>query len=105
MKHTKKILALASVVMFVLAIAIPAMAAEWTWRYSDTDLYRNSGSSWAIMNVQTALNSYFNYHRLDVGGYFRPLTEAAVREFQGDKGLTVDGWVGPNTKTALYPYY
>lgn len=34
-------------------------------------------------------------------GAFGPGTETAVRKFQKDKGLVVDGWVGPKTWAAL----
>jgi DNA invertase Pin-like site-specific DNA recombinase len=34
-------------------------------------------------------------------GRFGPLTEAAVQQMQADHGLTVDGIVGPDTRTAL----
>jgi peptidoglycan hydrolase-like protein with peptidoglycan-binding domain len=36
-----------------------------------------------------------------VDGIFGPSTEAAVKNFQHDKGLTVDGIVGPHTWAAL----
>ena len=38
----------------------------------------------------------------DRDGDFGDKTLAAVRAFQTSKGLTSDGIVGPNTKTALY---
>jgi hypothetical protein len=52
----------------------------------------------------TELRSLLNHHgaELAVDGDFGPLTEAAVRDFQAEKGLLVDGIVGPQTKGALY---
>jgi peptidoglycan hydrolase-like protein with peptidoglycan-binding domain len=40
-------------------------------------------------------------HTVTVDGIFGPRTDAAVRDFQRQKGLTVDGIVGPNTWSAL----
>jgi peptidoglycan hydrolase-like protein with peptidoglycan-binding domain len=52
----------------------------------------------------TELQSLLNHHgaELAVDGDFGPLTEAAVRDFQAERGLLVDGIVGSQTKGALY---
>src|SRR3974390_1626914 len=42
--------------------------------------------------VQTALTVLGAAPALDVDGEYGPLTVAAVQQFQGSKGLEVDGW-------------
>ncbi len=54
----------------------------------------------AVSDVQTDLNT-LGYGPLKVDGIKGPMTYAAVRAFQGDQGLTVDGSVGPDTTNAL----
>jgi peptidoglycan hydrolase-like protein with peptidoglycan-binding domain len=51
--------------------------------------------------LQTAFNN--NGYNLKVDGILGSLTEAAVKDYQGKKGLEVDGIVGPKTLAALTP--
>ena len=72
----------------------------------------NLNSSSCPANIQqgqksgcvTELQSLLNHHgaSLTVDGDFGPLTRYAVLDFQSEKGLSVDGIVGPQTKAALY---
>ncbi|MEZ0481144.1 peptidoglycan-binding protein [Planococcus sp. SSTMD024] len=50
--------------------------------------------------LQWTLNDYGL--KTEVDGIFGPETNRNVRQYQADKGLTVDGIVGVNTWTALY---
>lgn len=101
MKNIKKFLALALVIVSVLAIAAPALAADWSSWYGDEELYTNSGDNHHIMHLQSDLNAYGGYG-LTVDGYFGKNTKAAVIAFQKANGLTPDGRVGPLTKSALW---
>lgn len=53
-----------------------------------------------VRELQQMLQS-LGYYGGNIGGNFGPLTDAAVRNFQRDHGLTVDGWAGPQTMGAL----
>ncbi len=54
----------------------------------------------AVVELQTLLKSLGLYTK-NCDGKFGPVTDAAVRGFQRQKGLTVDGWAGPKTMAAL----
>ncbi|MBE5804985.1 MAG: peptidoglycan-binding protein [Clostridiales bacterium] len=71
-----------------------AFAASYT-----TLRYRDSGS--AVLKMQQALVS-LGYSTGGTDGKFGAATEKAVRQFQKDNGLTVDGLAGSATLTLLY---
>lgn len=60
--------------------------------------YGSSGDD--VKELQRLLNA--NGYSLDVDGQWGDNTEAAVRKYQKQKGLTVDGIVGTNTWGSLY---
>ena len=57
----------------------------------------------AVKGLQNALNAKSSVV-LSVDGVFGSGTESAVKQFQSDNGLDVDGIVGPATWGALYVY-
>ncbi|MDH7478865.1 MAG: peptidoglycan-binding protein [Syntrophomonadaceae bacterium] len=57
-----------------------------------------------VREVQNKLN-VLGYYQGDIDGVFGPLTEDAVRSFQRDQELAVDGIVGPATYNALQQAY
>jgi peptidoglycan hydrolase-like protein with peptidoglycan-binding domain len=62
-------------------------------------LVRKGDTHHPVHTVQHLLRA--RGHSVTVDGDFGPSTDAAVRGFQHDEGLAVDGVVGPNTWTAL----
>jgi peptidoglycan hydrolase-like protein with peptidoglycan-binding domain len=66
------------------------MANEPDLRQGATDDETNG----YVTYLQQLLGSYYTGQ---IDGYFGPITDAAVRQYQEDNGLTVDGWVGPIT--------
>ena len=60
--------------------------------------YGSSGDD--VKELQRLLNA--NGYSLDVDGVWGDKTDAAVRKYQNQKGLTVDGIVGANTWGSLY---
>lgn len=82
---------LASVLVMV---ASSGLAASY-----QTLRYRDQGSS--VKQMQEALTA-LGYATGGVDGKFGPTTEKAVRQFQQDNGLSVDGLAGSATLTLLY---
>lgn len=59
--------------------------------------YTDDTSNGYVTYLQQMLQHNGCYHDGAVDGIFGPITDVAVRQFQHDNGLTVDGWVGPIT--------
>lgn len=65
---------------------------------------KNGSSGSEVKEMQQRLKE-LKYYTGSVDGDFGAGTEAAVREFQQNNGLTVDGKAGKKTLDALYSYY
>ena len=61
--------------------------------------YKDQGT--AVANLQVALNQ-LGYSTSGTEGKYGPATEKAVRQFQADYGLKVDGKAGSATQTLVY---
>ncbi len=59
------------------------------------------GASGAAVKELQQLLKQLGFYKSNVDGKFGPVTEAAVKAFQKSRGLTVDGWAGPQTMNAL----
>lgn len=62
-----------------------------------------SPSEMSDADIQIALKNA-GYYDGKIDGKIGPVTKAAIREFQDDMGLKVDGVAGPNTKEKLFKY-
>jgi len=60
----------------------------------------NTGNKGSVSNIQTVLKS-LGYYNGEIDGSYGPQTEAAVKAYQKDNGLTYDGMAGPQTLASL----
>jgi peptidoglycan hydrolase-like protein with peptidoglycan-binding domain len=63
-------------------------------------LRNESSDAWGASVAQTVLY-VMGYYESVSDGIYGPITRAAVKAFQRDAGIIVDGLVGPQTWTAL----
>ncbi|MCX4883087.1 protein kinase [Streptomyces sp. NBC_00847] len=81
--------------------ATPPWSSQCTY-YSGTELTVHGDKGQRVVQVQCMLAKRgYSVGEAGVDGQFGDATLAAVKQFQRDKGLAVDGEVGPNTWAAL----
>ncbi len=68
--------------------------------YLGDRLLKQSMQGYDVEQLQKDL-SYLGYNTRGVDGIFGPLTHSAVKQFQSQNGLAVDGMVGKQTANAL----
>jgi len=79
-----------------------AYAETYSARYGDSTLKRSSTVKRVVKNIQADLTKNTTY-ALEHDGIYGSQTSKAAKEFQRTYHLSVDGQVGKNTKTVLYP--
>ncbi|MFB2838069.1 peptidoglycan-binding domain-containing protein [Floridanema evergladense] len=68
---------------------------------SNISILRRGSKGQTVKYLQELLKSAG--YSVAIDGIFGPATEAAVKKFQKDRGLVVDGIVGPKTWSYLEP--
>ena len=95
-KRKKRILAVALIVAVNLLIIALAQSA-------DAALYKRGSSGATVTEIQTRLKSW-GYYDYTVDGIYGSRTEKAVKYFQRQNGLAVDGQAGDKTLAAMGIY-
>lgn len=91
----------AAVVLMTATAAAPARAATKQAPVLAQGTGMGGKPSAAVRHVQRVLRSGYSLGRPGADGRFGPLTAAAVRLLQSDRGLTADGIVGPQTRKVV----
>lgn len=86
------------------AQALHALLTRDTARWEKLHAQPMGRDDWRVRAVQVMLNHLRN-ELLQVDGVAGELTGAAVRSFQQDRGLVVDGVAGPATRACLFGDY
>ncbi len=89
------------VALIILINIVMLLAFSKAMTFETCDVLSRVGSSGTeVTAIQQALKDRGLYNS-NVTGYYGSITEAAVRKFQSQQGLTVDGIAGPQTLRAL----
>ena len=96
----KGIRALALILSLVLLFAGAAGVRFYQSQQTIATLSKMGSRGDEVRKVQQKLKN-LGYYTGNVDGIFGTQTQSAVRRFQRDKGLSVDGIVGPKTLSAL----
>jgi peptidoglycan hydrolase-like protein with peptidoglycan-binding domain len=88
---------------FSSPLDVDGIVGPQTWFRLDPPTVKKNSHNNAVYLLQEILKVYANpdYDPGPVDGIFGPLTEAAVKNYQADYGLAVDGVVGRQTWSAL----
>ena len=86
--------------LYVAVFFAAAMLALCLARNASAVTYKRGSTGSVVTQIQTKLKSW-GYYTGEVDGVYGSKTEAAVKKFQRNNGLTADGMAGPQTLSAL----
>lgn len=88
----------------VYPLVIDGIVGPQTWGRLAPDTIRSGSTGIGVRLLQAILKDTGvpSWDPGPIDGVFGPLTDGAVRNFQGDLGLVVDGIVGPITWRSLW---
>lgn len=75
---------------------------------SDVEIWEQlyKAENWGIKVIQEILQDFGGtYHPGAVDGKIGPKTETAIKQYQKDRGLSVDGYAGPRTRKKIFAEY
>ncbi|MBP1964636.1 spore cortex-lytic enzyme [Paenibacillus aceris] len=91
-------------VMLIASIGLGVSVSEWSQPTSAASANLQAGSqNGDVWDAQFRLK-VLGYYQQPIDGVYGPVTAAAVRNFQYNYGLTIDGIVGANTWQSLRKY-
>lgn len=90
------------IVSSVLSVLL-VISALFAVQVNANGLLRRGDSGTEVEKVQTQLKQ-LGYFDFDITGYFGPITQEAVKDFQSACGINADGIVGPQTTRYLDRY-
>ncbi len=101
-RNKSKIIATLSVILSIAFICAVIISVNYNANSKSniSALSRFGSRGEEVRQIQTKLKA-LGYYTGSVDGIFGSATQSAVRSFQRDKGLTVDGIAGPKTLSAL----
>lgn len=88
--------------IFTIMVSLIAAMSIGATALADGELLKRGLKSDEVKQVQTRLMDLGYYQYNEATGYFGVITEDAVKKFQSEKGLKVDGIVGPQTWNLLF---
>jgi len=99
MKGVIRLLAMIVLIAIISAVAVPVLAESWQTRYGPNTLQRGAKGIF-VENMQMDLQ--LDGYEISVTGTYDQTSVNAIKAFQADHGLTINGVFNTTTKITLW---